>query len=164
MIINPHDYTITIKRGNFAGEVCFQARVKELPDVEEYADTHEEAYLLAIDTIETTAEIFQEKGKTMPLPQQIAEDFSGRVTLRVPKSLHRALAEASNEEGVSLNQHLVNILNYYSGYAAGLKTPKESVWQPAPISHKKTVSSIKPRLRVVSSSSLTDQSCEKVAL
>jgi predicted HicB family RNase H-like nuclease len=33
--------------------------------------------------------------------------------------LHRALAKAADSEGVSLNQHLTNVLNYYSGYAQG---------------------------------------------
>ncbi|WOG27803.1 hypothetical protein [Endozoicomonas sp. 8E] len=59
--MNPHSYNITVRRANFDGEVFFEARVKELPDVAEYADTAEEAYALAIDTIEITAEIFAEK-------------------------------------------------------------------------------------------------------
>jgi len=118
-MIDPHAYNITVRRSEFEGEVCFEARVKELPDLAEYGDTFEEAYALAIDAIETTAEVFAEKGKPMPVPQEVADDYSGRVTLRLPKSLHRALAESAGEEGVSLNQHLVNILAYFSGFAAG---------------------------------------------
>lgn len=117
--MNPYSYSITVRRANFDGEVFFEARVKELPDVAEYADTAEEAYALAVDTIETTAEIFAEKGKAMPAPYEPADDYSGRVTLRLSKSLHRNLAEGAEQEGVSLNQHLVNILSYSAGYSAG---------------------------------------------
>lgn len=116
--MNPHSYNITVRRANFDGEVFFEARVKELPDVAEYADTADEAYALAIDTIEATAEIFAEKGKAMPAPYEPADDFSGRVTLRLAKSLHRSLTEGAEEEGVSLNQHIVNILSYSSGFCA----------------------------------------------
>jgi len=118
-MIDPTKYTITVRKGLFDDEECFEARVAELPDVAEYADSFDEAYALAIDTIETTAAIFEQQGKTMPLPFVPADDYSGRVTLRLPKSLHRALAKAANSEGVSLNQHLTNVLNYYSGYANG---------------------------------------------
>lgn len=116
-MIDPTKYTITVRKGLFHNEECFEARVSELPDVVEYADSFDEAYALAIDTIETTAAIFEEQGKTMPEPMIPADDYSGRVMLRLPKSLHRALAKAANSEGVSLNQHLTNVLNYYSGYA-----------------------------------------------
>ncbi len=118
-MIDPSKYTITVRKGLFDDEECFEARVAELPDVVEYADSFDEAYALAIDTIETTATIFEQQGKSMPEPFVPADDYSGRVTLRLPKSLHRALAKAANSEGVSLNQHLTNVLNYYSGYANG---------------------------------------------
>jgi predicted RNase H-like HicB family nuclease len=126
MNIDPYAYNITVRRAEVEGEVCFEARVKELPDLIEYADTAEEAYTLAVDGIETTAEIMESKGRAMPAATVPADDFSGRVTLRLPRSLHRALAEASDEEGVSLNQHLVNILSYYSGFAAGQHPRKQT--------------------------------------
>ena len=121
--MNPHSYNITVRRADFDGEVFFEARVKELPDVAEYADTFDEAYALAIDTIETTAEVFAEKGKAMPVPYEPVDDFSGRVTLRLAKSLHRNLAEGAEQEGVSLNQHINNILSYSSGFCAAASDP-----------------------------------------
>lgn len=124
-----HGYNITIRYGNYEGEDCYEARVKELPDIAEYGDSAEEAYALAIDSIEVTAEVLAEKGKTMPAPQVIPDDYSGRVTLRLPKSLHRALAQASEDEGVSLNQYMTSVLTYYSGFAA--RAPQErpaSAW------------------------------------
>lgn len=108
-------YNITVRKGVFSGEECYEARVLELPDVAEYGDSFEEAYALAIDTVETTAEIFAEKGKVMPAPFEPADDFSGRVTLRMPKTMHRAYSRMADIEDVSLNQLLVNCLSFALG-------------------------------------------------
>ena len=114
-MINAVDYTIAIQRGVYDGELCFSARVKELPDLVEYGDTYEEAYDLAIGAIEATYKALSQIGRTMPLPMPSIEQYSGRVTLRLPKSLHRELAYQALDEGVSLNQHLVNALSYTAG-------------------------------------------------
>ncbi len=124
-MIDPRAYTISVRRTEFEDEICFEARVKELPDLAEYADSAEEVYALAIDAIETTAAVFLEKGIAMPVPLATADDYSGRVTLRLPKSLHRALAQTADDEGVSLNQHLVNVLSYFSGFVAAPKYPEK---------------------------------------
>lgn len=39
--------------------------------------------------------------------QQELEGYSGRLVLRLPRSLHRRLKEAAAVEGVSLNQYLL---------------------------------------------------------
>ncbi len=157
MSIDPYAYNITVRRAMFEGEICFEARVKELPDLIEYADSPEEAYALAVDGIETTAEILIEKGRAMPIPTSPANDFSGRVTLRVARTLHRALAEAADEEGISLNQHLVNILSYYSGFAAGHQADRVP-WMNMVSSTPKAAHSGRPHLRVVCSSDLRRES------
>ncbi|HCB13891.1 MAG TPA: toxin-antitoxin system HicB family antitoxin [Gammaproteobacteria bacterium] len=152
MSIDPYAYNITVRRAMFEGEVCFEARVKELPDLIEYADSPEEAYALAVDGIETTAKMLSEKERVMPVPTSPANDFSGRVTLRVARTLHRSLAEAADEEGVSLNQHLVNILSYYSGFAAGHQADRVP-WTNLTTTPKAAHSG-SPHLRVVYSSNL----------
>ena len=65
-MIDPSNYNITLRKGEFDGDHCYEARVAELPDVAEYADSFEEAYALAIDTIEATAEMLAFQGKAMP--------------------------------------------------------------------------------------------------
>lgn len=35
------------------------------------------------------------------------EDYSGKLVLRIPRSLHKALREAAKVEGVSLNQYML---------------------------------------------------------
>lgn len=132
MSIDPHAYNISIRRDNFDGEMLFEARVKELPDLAEYGESYEEAYGLAVDSIETAAAAFAERGRAFPAATVPVDDFSGRVTLRLPRSLHRALAEAAESEGVSLNQHLVNVLSYFSGFAAGSQEGLPR-WRTAPL-------------------------------
>ena len=39
------------------------------------------------------------------------EDYSGQFKLRIPRSLHRALVEHSQREGISMNQYCVYLLS-----------------------------------------------------
>ena len=66
-MIDPSKYSITVRKGLFDSEECFQAQLAELPDIAEYADSFDEAYTLALDTIETTATIFEQQGKAHPI-------------------------------------------------------------------------------------------------
>ena len=50
-----------------------------------------------------------ENGLEIP-PPSYPEEHSGKFNLRLPKSLHRALAEAAERERVSLNQYVVALL------------------------------------------------------
>jgi len=134
-MIDPRAYNITIRHGEFEGEMLYEARVKELPDLAEYGETADEAYALVVDAIETAMAAYADRGRAFPPPLQPTEDFSGRVTLRLPKSLHRSLVQMAEDEGVSLNQHLVNVLSYFSGFAAGrsvFATGEESPWKTVP--------------------------------
>ena len=121
---DPHEYNVTVRKIRHEGETLFEARVKELPDVCEYSETNAEDYDLAIDTIETAAEMYADAGRTFPPPTVPQDEFSGRVTLRLPKGLHRTLALEAEDEGASLNQHMVSILERHAGAKAGLRGVK----------------------------------------
>ena len=108
IMIDPNLYTISIRKENTEDGECFVSRIAELPDALDYADTYDEVLSLARETITFTYEAFQKRGMDFPTPQEIKEyDVSGRVTLRMPKHLHRGLAKQSEEEGVSLNALIV---------------------------------------------------------
>ena len=67
---------------------------------------------------------FEENGEDFPKPEVKPDwdEFSGRVTLRLPKMLHAQLDRQSNSEGVSLNSYLVTILqSAATARAAGLE-------------------------------------------
>ena len=80
--------------------------------MEETVDNIAEARELWIETV-------YESGGEIPLPSTEI-DYSGKVLLRMPKSLHRRLAEAAEREGVSLNQYIVSVLSEASGKTLAL--------------------------------------------
>lgn len=125
--VNAHKYNITIRLGEFEGEECYQATVKEIPSLSEYADTYEEAYALITDAIETLSEMYAEQGKVFPEPQTVTStEYSGRVTLRLPRSLHETIAESAENEGISLNSLISNVLAAYTGFGMGFKKTIEN--------------------------------------
>lgn len=58
----------------------------------------EEARQLWIETA------YESDKREIPLPM-VEQEYSGKFVLRIPKSLHRRLAEAAQADGVSLNQY-----------------------------------------------------------
>ena len=54
-----------------------------------------------------------ECGMEIPKPFD-AEEYSGQFRLRMPKSLHKLLAERSKQEGISMNQYCIYLLSHYS--------------------------------------------------
>lgn len=80
MKIAADGYNISVRRGCFDGEMLFEARVKEFPDLVEYGESFVEAYQLAIDAIETTATVFVEQGTAMPPPAAPSGERSVPVT------------------------------------------------------------------------------------
>lgn len=108
-MINPEEYTVSVRMESVDGERMYVARIQELPDVEEYADTAEFARELALDTIATMYDICQEKGLDFPSPNMMQmPEASGRITLRLAKSLHAAAIQRAQLEGISLNQLISN--------------------------------------------------------
>ena len=48
---------------------------------------------------------------TIEIPEPVSlDDYSGQFKLRIPKSLHHALAAHAKEEGISMNQYCVYLL------------------------------------------------------
>lgn len=102
-----NEYGISVRLVVRDGEEMYEARVAELPDVAAFGDTYSEAYEGAIEAIDGLKEMFAEKGKSLPPPEIEETEFSGRITLRMSKSLHAAVHRKANLDGVSLNQWIV---------------------------------------------------------
>jgi predicted HicB family RNase H-like nuclease len=116
-MIDAKNFTISVQYGEFDGDWCYEARVREFPEIIEYADSASEVYDLAIDSIEIICEHNVERGIACPSPAENCDDYSGRMTLRLPTSLHKKPAIDSENEHVSLNQWVVNQLYYAQGAA-----------------------------------------------
>ena len=131
-MFDPHTYTVVVKKVQVDDESLFRATVQELPDIETYGQTHGETYELAIDAIEGLNAVAEEEGRTFPAPQESDGDYSGRVTLRMPKGLHQKIATTASMEGVSLNHYVVSVLayaansgsTYFIGSAASVSAPR----------------------------------------
>ena len=69
-------------------------------------ETPEEAYVNLEDVAESWLESALAQGWRIPPPIDVHE-YSGALSLRLPKSLHRRAAEMAQMDGTSLNQFLV---------------------------------------------------------
>lgn len=103
-------YSITLRRVEIEGENLWRATVRELPDVAEFSETRERAFELALETIEGLKQAATEEGNSFPEPIEDDEEYSGRVTVRLPISLHRAVSQQAIDEGVSLNSYITAAL------------------------------------------------------
>lgn len=104
---DPYAYTITVRRRNIDDEALFEAVVAELPDLSGYGETYQEAYDFVIDLIEELCADALIDGRPFPKPRPENDvEYSGRLTLRLTKRVHRLAAEAAELEGVSLNAYL----------------------------------------------------------
>ena len=83
--------------------------IPELPGCMADGETIEEAFLEAESAIESWIQTAKEFGDPIPDPS-INKRYSGQWRLRVPKSLHAALALRAQQEGVSLNLLAATIL------------------------------------------------------
>lgn len=63
-----------------------------------------------------------ESGQPIPDPVELSTDFSGRLVLRIPKSLHKKATWYAEREGVSLNQFISYSLAETVGERKGAPT------------------------------------------
>jgi len=87
----------------------YAASYPDLPGCLSFGDTAAEAAANAEDAKRAWLEAALEDGVEIQEPADI-RDYSGQFKLRIPKSLHRALAEQSRREGISMNQYCVYLL------------------------------------------------------
>lgn len=82
----------------------------ELPGCITCGETVESAIVNAMDAKKTWLEAAIEDGIQIHEPDSL-EEYSGQFKLRLPRSLHRSLAEHSKREGISMNQYCVYLLS-----------------------------------------------------
>ena len=88
----------------------FVVSFPELPGCITCGETMESAISNAIDAKKAWLEAAIEEGIEIHEPGNL-EEYSGQFKLRMPRSLHRSLAEHSKQEGVSMNQYCVYLLS-----------------------------------------------------
>ena len=81
---------------------AFIGRVVEFPSLAAHGDTQEKALVEIRTVVEFVLEDLAAENEDVPVPLS-RKNFSGKLNVRMPKSLHRQLAAESEREGVSLN-------------------------------------------------------------
>ena len=81
----------------------------DLPGCLTSGETIEQAIANAEDAKKAWLEAAMEDGIEIAEPDSL-NDYSGQFKLRIPKSLHRSLAEHSRREGISMNQYCLYLL------------------------------------------------------
>lgn len=101
-------YTVVLRRDE---EGDFVARVDELPGCAAHGKTEQEALEHLREAKDLWITACLEEGQLVPEPSKEEELPSGKWVQRVPRSLHKKLAELAKQENVSLNQLATSILS-----------------------------------------------------
>lgn len=115
-------YGFTVDRVKVEDHEFYYVKSKCVKGCVAQGDTLEEALNLfdelEAECIETAHEY------NIPIEEETAKElneYSGKILLRMPKTLHRDFAELADSEGVSINHLAVTALSSYVGYARGQK-------------------------------------------
>ena len=107
-------YTVTLAPCDDGHSIYYFARVVKLPGLMMTGATPEEA-LTELESVKREwMETYLQLGNKMPEPLP-ARNFSGKVVLRMPPSLHQTLVTIAELEGVSFNQYMVSTLSRAAG-------------------------------------------------
>ena len=88
----------------------FVVSFTDLPGCITCGETLEAAVANAADAKRAWLQAALEDGLLVREPDDL-ENYSGQFKLRIPKSLHRSLAERARQEGISMNQYCVYLLS-----------------------------------------------------
>ena len=89
----------------------YVVRYPDLPGCISVGETMSDAISNAEDAKREWISAALEDGKNIPEPASDNE-YSGQFKLRIPRSLHRLLAEHAKEEGTSMNQYCLYLLSH----------------------------------------------------
>jgi antitoxin HicB len=102
-------YRVSVDREEVGGEERWVASVDELPGCTSTGTTRDAAVGGVQDAISAWIATALEEGREVPEPAG-KSTYSGRLLLRMPRSLHRELTRAAERESVSLNQLITDVL------------------------------------------------------
>jgi predicted HicB family RNase H-like nuclease len=100
-------YTKTVRWS--ADDGVFVARVNEIEGCTGHGDSEADALKMLRDNLEEWIGLCLAAGDAVPTPATETLP-SGKWLQRVPRTLHKKLADLAHREGVSLNQYVVSVL------------------------------------------------------
>jgi predicted HicB family RNase H-like nuclease len=105
----PQPYPMVLSRSENGDGPDWIATVEELPGCEAHGPTPERAAAAVAGAVETWLRQAEAEGREVP-PPGAAAAHSGKLLVRMPRSLHGELVRASEREGTSLNAYIVAAL------------------------------------------------------
>jgi predicted RNase H-like HicB family nuclease len=94
----------------------------DLPGSSAFGESEAEALQELDDAIAGWIAAAKAVGNTVPPPSTPSKLHSGKLLVRMPRTLHRDLAEDAAREGVSLNQYVVFVLSKRASARSALTT------------------------------------------
>lgn len=91
---------------------CFVATTPEFPHVSAFGDSWQEALDDLHGVLQDVTEAYREDGRPLPqpLPKEPPDLPSGKFQVRIPRLLHKRLADAAKRDGVSQNSMLISLI------------------------------------------------------
>jgi antitoxin HicB len=126
-------YHITLMQDEEENSGKWIAAAEELPDCASRGDTAEEAIAGLKDAMAAWISAALKEGRDIPEPRSVTS-HSGRLLLRMPRTLHAALVAAAERENVSLNQFITDSLASVVGWRRAVSGEAGST--PTPINQE----------------------------
>ena len=121
-------HLLVVRDGEDRGKP-WTASVEELPGCTTRGRTANEA-LAGIEAVMANwISVAVAEGRDIPEPRPV-ESYSGRLLLRMPRTLHAELTRASEREGVSLNQFITDVLAAALAWRGGAETHRQDAAAP----------------------------------
>jgi antitoxin HicB len=111
----------------------------DLPGCSAVGETEEEALRESKIACELWLDVYFEKHGKYPEVKEVSNEYSGKLLLRLPKTLHKDLAQTAENEGVSLNAYIVSLLSQRYGERVSVPTYNITVNQVQPRSNSQPV-------------------------
>jgi antitoxin HicB len=102
-------YRIAVVRDDAGDDSPWRAMIEELPGCEVHGSTPADAAARIPAALAEWVATAQADGRQIPEPRE-ARNFSGRLLLRMSRSLHCELAQAAERDQVSLNAYINYLL------------------------------------------------------
>lgn len=123
--MDAYDYRVEIVKLSDVDGGGFLATVPKLPGCISDGETPDEALKNIEDAIKCWLDTAKELGREIPKADEYKseDEFSGRLSLRIPKSLHKAISIQAEKEGCSINQ----LITMYVSMGVGNEFGKNQV-------------------------------------
>ena len=113
---NVNDYEVSIRKVSIgSGEYEYVATFEQFSDIIGVGDTREEALSEANANLKLYFEYCDDNN--IAIPEPLVKDelsaYSGKITLRLTKQLHRDLCEYSLKDGMSINSIANDAIRFY---------------------------------------------------